>query len=86
MFEFAQWEGFAGKEWKESINVREFIQDNYTPYEGDDTFLAGPTARTNELMEKFRALLAAEVKNGGLLDIDTNFFQLILSFLHFQFH
>ena len=71
MLEFAQWEGFAGKEWKGSINVREFIQDNYTPYEGDDTFLAGPTARTNELMEKFRVLLAAEVKNGGLLDIDT---------------
>ena len=71
MFEFAQWEGFAGKEWKESINVREFIQNNYTPYEGDSSFLAGPTARTNELMEKFRVLLAAEVKNGGLLDIDT---------------
>ncbi len=71
MFEFAQWEGFAGKEWKESINVRDFIQNNYTPYEGDSSFLAGPTARTNELMEKFRVLLAAEVKNGGLLDIDT---------------
>ena len=52
MFEFAQWEGFAGKEWKESINVRKFIRNNYTPYEGDSSFLAGPTARTNELMEK----------------------------------
>ena len=71
MFEFAQWEGFAGKEWKESINVRKFIRNNYTPYEGDSSFLAGPTARTSELMEKFRVLLAAEVKNGGLLDIDT---------------
>ena len=71
MMEYAQWEGFAGKEWKESINVRDFIQNNYTPYEGDSSFLAGPTARTNELMEKFRALLAEEVKNGGLLDIDT---------------
>ena len=71
MFEFAQWEGFAGKEWKESINVRKFIRNNYTPYEGDSSFLAGPTARTNELMDKFRVLLAAEVKNGGLLDIDT---------------
>ena len=71
MFEFAQWEGFAGKEWKESINVRKFIRNNYTPYEGDSSFLAGPTARTSELMEKFRVLLATEVKNGGLLDIDT---------------
>ena len=71
MFEFAQWEGFAGKEWKESINVRKFIRNNYTPYEGDSSFLSGPTARTNELMDKFRVLLAAEVKNGGLLDIDT---------------
>ena len=71
MFEFAQWEGFAGKEWKEAINVRKFIRNNYTPYEGDSSFLAGPTARTSELMEKFRVLLAAEVKNGGLLDIDT---------------
>ena len=71
MFEFAQWEGFAGKEWKESINVRDFIRNNYTPYEGDSGFLAGPTARTSSLMEKFRVLLAAEVKNGGLLDIDT---------------
>ena len=71
MFDFAQWEGFAGKEWRESINVRKFIRNNYTPYEGDSSFLAGPTARTNELMEKFRGLLASEVKNGGLLDIDT---------------
>ena len=71
MFEFAQWEGFTGKEWKESICVRKFIRANYTPYEGDSSFLAGPTARTNELMDKFRVLLAAEVKNGGLLDIDT---------------
>ena len=71
MFDFAQWEGFAGKEWKESINVRKFIRNNYTPFEGDSSFLSGPTARTSELMEKFRVLLATEVKNGGLLDIDT---------------
>ena len=68
---FEQWNGFLGKEWQSEVNVRQFIQDNYTPYEGDSSFLEGPTARTNELMGKFNELLAKEAANGGVLDVDT---------------
>ena len=68
---FEQWNGFLGKKWQNEVNVRQFIQDNYTPYEGDSSFLEGPTARTNELMGKFNDLLAKEAANGGVLDIDT---------------
>ena len=71
MLDFAQWEGFTGTAWKSAIDVREFIKDNYTPYEGDSSFLSGPTARTSELMEKLNALLALERERNGLLDIDT---------------
>ena len=68
---FEQWNGFVGKKWQNEVNVRQFIQDNYTPYEGDSSFLKGPTARTNELMAKFNDLLAKEAANGGVLDVDT---------------
>ena len=68
---FEQWNGFVGSEWQNEVNVRQFIQDNYTPYEGDRSFLEGPTARTNELMGKFNELLAKEAANGGVLDVDT---------------
>ena len=71
MLDFAQWEGFTGTAWKSAIDVREFIKDNYTPYEGDSSFLSGPTARTSELMDKLNALLALERERNGLLDIDT---------------
>ncbi len=70
MFEFQQWEGFTGTAWKKAIDVREFIQNNYTPYEGDSSFLCPPTKRTESLMEKLNALLAKERENGGLLEID----------------
>ena len=43
MIQFEQWEGFEGRIWKEEVNVRDFIQKNYTPYNGDESFLAGPT-------------------------------------------
>ena len=46
MKDFAQWEGFEGSRWKEQINVRDFIRHNYTPYDGDDSFLEGPTEAT----------------------------------------
>ena len=49
MKEYTQWEGFEGRIWKEEVNVRDFIQKNYTPYEGDESFLAGPTEATNKL-------------------------------------
>ena len=80
MFEFEQWQGFQGTYWKKTIDVRTFIQKNYTPYEGDDSFLAGPTQRTSALMEKLDALLAAERANNGLLDIDTERVSSLLSY------
>ena len=49
MIDFEQWEGFEGRIWKEEVNVRDFIQKNYTPYDGDESFLAGPTEATYKL-------------------------------------
>ena len=65
------WNGFKGELWKKEINVRDFIQANYKEYTGDACFLAGATARTNDLMKKVRALFALERQYGGVLDIDT---------------
>ena len=64
-----QWKGFVPGNWQNEIDVRDFIQKNYTPYEGDRSFLSGPTARTNRLMEKVKALLKAEQDKGGVLDV-----------------
>lgn len=66
------WEGFTGGIWQEKIEVRDFIQKNYTPYEGGAGFLAGPTARTQELMGKLRHLMELEQALGGVLDVDTD--------------
>ncbi len=66
-----QWNGFKGELWKKEINVRDFIQNNYTPYEGDESFLAEPTARTVELDKKVKELFRKEREAGGVLDIDT---------------
>lgn len=66
-----EWNGFIGGEWETEINVKDFIQNNYTPYTGEADFLCGATERTNKLMEKFNALLMEERKKGGVLDIDT---------------
>ncbi len=65
------WNGFKSGKWQDEINVRDFIQVNYTPYEGDSSFLAGPTKRTEELMNKLNTLLTVEKQYGGVLDIDT---------------
>ena len=65
------WNGFKNGKWQNEINVRDFIQTNYTPYEGDSSFLAGPTKRTEELMNKLNTLLTVEKQYGGVLDIDT---------------
>ncbi len=65
------WNGFNAGAWQESIDVRDFIQQNYTPYEGDDSFLAGSTARTDALMKKLKELFSLERQYGGVLDIDT---------------
>ena len=69
---FEEWKGFKGKEWKEEINVRDFIQNNYTPYEGDDSFLSSPTERTKKLWDKVLELYEEERKNGGVLAVDAN--------------
>lgn len=69
---FTQWEGFEGGNWQESIDVRDFIQKNYTPYDGNEEFLAPATERTNRLLHKFENLLALEREFGGVLDIDTH--------------
>ena len=68
---YAQWNGFNHGVWQEEINVRDFIQRNYTPYTGDDAFLADATPRTRALMDKLQGLFAQERKNGGVLDVDT---------------
>lgn len=65
------WDGFQGGAWQENIDVRDFIQKNYTPYDGDESFLQGPTERTTKLREKFDALLVKEHENHGVLKIDT---------------
>ncbi|MBQ1271879.1 MAG: formate C-acetyltransferase [Clostridia bacterium] len=65
------WNGFKQGVWMDEINVRDFIQTNYKEYFGDDTFLAGATERTKNLMDKVQALFALERQKGGVLDIDT---------------
>ncbi len=69
---FEQWEGFEKGDWQNEINVRDFIQRNYTPYEGDSTFLAGPTEKTKKLWDEVLELYKKEkASKGGVLDIDT---------------
>ena len=68
---FEQWNGFKSGKWQDEINVRDFIQNNYTPYEGDDSFLASATERTSKLLDKFTELLAEESRRGGVYDVDT---------------
>ena len=71
MIENQAWNGFEGRLWKEEINVRQFIQDNYTPYDGDESFLADPTENTNKLWDALQKLQKEERAKGGVLDMDT---------------
>ena len=71
MLEKEQWEGFEGRLWKEEINVRDFIQKNYKPYDGDESFLAAPTDATNKLWSKLQELQKEERAKGGVLDMET---------------
>ena len=71
MVNFDQWNGFKGRLWKQEINVRDFIQNNYTPYDGDESFLVGPTDATNKLWGKLQELQKQERANGGVLDMET---------------
>ena len=71
MIEMKEWDGFEGRLWKEEINVRQFIQDNYTPYDGDESFLAEPTDATNKLWGALQKLQKEERAKGGVLDMET---------------
>lgn len=65
-----QWNGFTAGDWQKEVNVRDFIQRNYTPYEGDDSFLAGPTERTTKLWNQVAELMKVE-REKGILDVET---------------
>ncbi len=71
MPEIKEWEGFKGKIWKEEINTRDFIQNNYTPYDGDESFLSAPTEATDKLWGSLQELQREERAKGGVLDMDT---------------
>ena len=75
-----QWEGFLGTKWRNEINVRDFITENYREYLGDDSFLADATPRTQELRTRLDALLKLEREFGGVLDIDTTTVSSLTSF------
>ena len=68
---FQQWEGFSGRNWKSSVDVRDFIQHNYTPYEGNEDFLEEPTEATNKLWGRLQELQKEERAKGGVLDMET---------------
>ena len=74
-----EWDSFRGGVWEKEINVRDFIQKNYTPYDGDDSFLAGPTETTKELWAQVMELSEEERKKGGVLDMDTHIISTITS-------
>ena len=78
---YSAWESFKDGNWKNEIDVRNFIQTNYTPYEGNEEFLAGPTERTKALMKKLNRLFELEKEFGGVLDIDT---QTVSSLTNYQ--
>ena len=75
----SEWNEFVGGNWQEEIDVRDFIQKNYTPYDGDDTFLSGPTEATNTLWKQVLELSKQEREAGGVLDMDTKVVSTITS-------
>ena len=72
MAKFEQWNGFKGTKWREDIDTRDFILNNYTPYDGDESFLEGPTEATDKLWGKLGELQKEERAKGGVLDMDTH--------------
>ena len=79
MAAFEQWKGFKGITWKDEVDTRDFIQKNYTPYDGDHTFLVGPTEATDKLWGALQALQKEERAKGGVLDMDTDVVSTITS-------
>ena len=71
MVNFEQWNDFEGRTWKEEVNVRDFIQKNYKPYDGDESFLEDPTENTNKLWDMLQKLQKEERAKGCDLDMDT---------------
>ena len=80
MKDFEQWNGFVGRLWKEGIDVRDFIQNNYTPYDGDESFLEGPTEATDKLWGRLQELQKEERAKGGVLDMETEVVSSITSY------
>ncbi len=72
MYDYPQWNGFFGSQWRDEVNVRDFIQTNYTAYDGDESFLSGPTEATNKLWAALQELQKQERTQGGVLDMDTH--------------
>ena len=70
-YNFDAWNGFEGGTWKKEINVRSFIRHNYTPYDGDESFLEDPTQDTLDLWDQVMDLTKQEIAAGGVLDMDT---------------
>ena len=73
MAQYEQWAGFKGRNWTHSVDVRSFIQDNYTPYDGDESFLEGPTEATNKLWGRLQELQKEERAKGGVLDMECSY-------------
>ena len=65
------WRDFKGSRWKDDVNVRDFIQENYTPYDGDESFLAGPTEATERLWGRLQELQKEEREHNGVLECET---------------
>ena len=78
-YKYEAWEGFEAGTWTREINVRSFIRHNYTPYNGDEAFLAGPTQNTLDLWEQVSQLSKEEREHGGVLDMDTEIISTITS-------
>ena len=74
-----EWDGFKGGKWLRTITVRNFIQNNFTPYEGDESFLCGPTDATKKLWDQVMDLSRQEREAGGVLDMDTKVVSTITS-------
>ena len=74
------WDGFKGRKWRDDVDVRDFIQNNYTIYDGDESFLAGPTDATNKLWAELSKLQKEERAKGGVLDMETEVVSTITSY------
>lgn len=80
MTDFKQWNGFEGRIWKEEVNIRDFIQNNYEPYDGDESFLAGPTEATDKLWGILQKLQKEERAKNGVLDMETEVVSTLTSY------